>query len=106
MRNPVEIENIEEMRRREGIQDVELHEEIRGLRVGDCVKITLLTGTTPFARETLVVRITRIRGSTFRGELATKPVSTGLSKLRIGSPLAFTADHIHSLAKEQPTHEP
>ena len=37
MQKTVEIENIEEMRRREGIEDVELREEIRGLRVGDFV---------------------------------------------------------------------
>jgi hypothetical protein len=105
MRNPVEIENIEAMRRREGIHDVELQEEIRGLCVGACIKLSLLTGTTPCARETVLVRITHIRGSTFRGELATKPASAGLAKLRVGSPLAFTAAHIHSLPREQPTHE-
>jgi hypothetical protein len=105
MRNPVEIENIEEIRRREGIEDVELREEIRGLRVGDYIKLTLLTGTTPFARETLLVRITQIRGSTFRGELATTPASAGLAELPVRSPLAFTAAHIHSLPREQPTHE-
>jgi hypothetical protein len=45
MRNPVEIENIEEMRRQEGVEDSELREEIRGLLVGHCVKLTLLAGT-------------------------------------------------------------
>ena len=45
MRNPVEIENIEEMRRREGIDDVELRSEIRDLQVGDSVRLTLMTGT-------------------------------------------------------------
>ncbi len=33
MRARVEIQNIEDMRRREGIEDVELREAIRGLRV-------------------------------------------------------------------------
>ena len=45
MRNPVQIENIEEMRRREGIDDVELRSEIRDLQVGDSVRLTLMTGT-------------------------------------------------------------
>src|SRR5262245_32132744 len=105
MRNPVAIENIEEMRLREGIEDVELRETIRGLRVGDLVKLTLLTGTTSSAGETLSVRITRIRGSAFHGALANRPTSAGLSSLRIGSPVAFTAAHIHSVPKGRPTHE-
>lgn len=105
MRNPVAIENIEELRRREGIEDVELREEIRGLEIGDVVKLTLLSGTVPPTGETLLVRITRIRGSAFRGELAKRPRSTSLSNLRVGSPLTFTAAHIHSITKRQPAHE-
>jgi hypothetical protein len=101
MRHPVEIENIEEMRRREGIEDVELREEIRGLRVGDLVKLTFLTGA--HSSETLLVRITSIRGAAFRGKLANGPTSAGLSSLRVGSPVAFTAAHIHSLPRKRPT---
>jgi hypothetical protein len=56
MRKVVEIEDIEQRRRRAGIDDVELRSEIRGLRVGDVVRVTFLTGTTSF--ETLSVRIT------------------------------------------------
>ena len=41
MRHTIVIENIEEMRRREGIDDVELREAIRGLRVGDFVRLRL-----------------------------------------------------------------
>jgi len=104
MRQSVEIENIEEMRRREGIEDVELQEEIRGLAIGDFVKLTFMAGTTSIVRETLLVRLTRIRGPSFRGKLATRPASAGLSKLRVGSPLAFTTAHIHSLPKDQPAH--
>lgn len=99
MRNPVAIENIEEMRRQAGIDDVELREEIRGLHVGDTVKVTLLTGAPSPAGETLLVRITRIRGYAFRGRLASKPASSGLSHLQVGSPVAFTAAHIHSILK-------
>lgn len=105
MRNPVEIENIEEMRYREGIDDVELREQIRGLETGDLVKLTLLTDTKSFSGETVLVRITRISGTTFRGTLAMKPAFVGLSKLRVGSPVSFTTVHIHSIPKKQPNHE-
>ena len=99
--NPVEIENIEEMRRREGIDDIELRKEIRGLRVGDFVKLTIVAGPTLF--ETLPVRITSIRGCGFRGKLAGKPASKGLAKLPDGATLVFTSAHIHSVPKGQPT---
>jgi hypothetical protein len=99
MRNVVEIEDIEQRRLRAGIDDVELRSEIRGLRVGDVVRITFLIGTTAF--ETLSVRITSISGSAFRGRLADKPVAPALSKLRAGSRVAFTATHIHSLGKRR-----
>lgn len=52
MRNGIEIENIEEMRRRAGIDDAELREEIRGLEIGDLVMLTLLTGTKSSTGET------------------------------------------------------
>lgn len=103
MRQAVEIENIEEMRRREGIDDVELHDAIRKLRVGDFVKLTLLDGVK--ASETLVVRITNIKGGVFRGKLASNPTCAGLMKLTVGSPLAFSTVHIHSVRKEQAGHE-
>ena len=45
MRTRVEIQDIEGMRRREGIDDVELREAIRGLRVGAFVNLTLLAET-------------------------------------------------------------
>ena len=99
MKNPVEIENIEEMRRREGIDDVELRMEIRELRVGDLVKLTFLTG--PVSFETLLVRITSMRGSAFRGKLAGRPASSELRKLGNAASVAFTAAHIHSLMKRQ-----
>jgi len=105
MRNPITIENIEEMRRQEGIEDIELRAEIRGLEIGDCVKLTLLSNTKTSAGETLLVRISHIRGSAFRGVLAKRPTSAGLSSLRVGSPVAFTAAHIHSIPKGRPTHE-
>src|ERR1700687_1525629 len=99
MRHTVEIENIEEMRRREGIEDVELRNAIRGLAGGDVVKLTFLTGVTPNAGETLRVRITRIEDGEFRGKLGSTPAANTLSNLRAGSSIAFTTAHIHSLVK-------
>jgi hypothetical protein len=98
MRRQVEIENIEALRLQEGIEDVELRAAIRGLRVGQCVRLTLLTGATPSAGETLLVRITHVRAGQFRGRLTSRPASARLAGLRVGSPLAFTRDHIHSIA--------
>jgi hypothetical protein len=95
----VEIEDIEEMRRLAGIDDVELGDAIEGLCVGDYVKLTLRSSTRSSGGETLLVRITRIRGSEFRGKLAEKPASADLSGLDVGSALDFTAAHIHSVAK-------
>jgi hypothetical protein len=106
MRHPVEIENIEEMRQREGIDDVELRDEIRSLQVGDCVKLTFQAGTKSMASETLAVRITAISGDQFRGKLAKEPAGLGLSTLRLGSAVRFTTAHIHSIAKKQPAREP
>ena len=102
MRPPVVIENIEELRRCEGIDDAELREEIRALRVDDSVKLTFLTLPGPSARATLSVRITSIRGGAFRGKLADRPAFFGLSKLRVGTPVAFTEVHIHSIPRERP----
>ena len=101
MGNRVEIENIEERRRQVGIDDVVLRDDIRGLDVGDLVKLTLLTDTASFAGETVLVRITSIRGPAFRGKLVCKPASTGLSGLGVGSLVVFTAAHIHSLANSR-----
>ncbi|MCI0378810.1 MAG: hypothetical protein L0215_14475 [Gemmataceae bacterium] len=98
MHEPLKIENIEEMRRQEGIDDAELRVEIGRLKVGDFVKLTLLTGTTSF--ETLLVRITSIRGSAFRGKLASQQTSKGLAKLRDRPAFAFTTAHIHSIPKK------
>jgi hypothetical protein len=98
MRKHLQIENIEDMRRRQGIEDVALREAIRGLRIGDQVNLTFLPGTDSSAGETLPVRITRINGSEFRGKLAGRPASPGLAELHEGADVAFTADHIHSLS--------
>lgn len=104
MRHAVEIENIDELRRREGIDDVELREEIRTLHVGDSVLLTFLPLQVPSARETLSVRITSIRGDTFRGKLADRPAIAGLSNLRVGTSVTFTRAQIHSLPRGRPKH--
>ena len=101
-RAEIEIENIEQLRLRAGIEDVELREAIRGLAVGDFVKLTLVTGTGSLGGETLLVRITTIRGSDFRGKLAQAPASSRLAPLKAGSAVTFTAAHIHSLARRRP----
>jgi hypothetical protein len=103
MRPSLEIENIGEMRRQEGIDDVELLEAIRRLQAGNLVRLTLLSPAKSFAGETVLVRITSIRGDAFRGKLMSAPSSANGGKLRAGSPLVFSADHIHSIPKEQPT---
>jgi hypothetical protein len=105
MRNQVELENIEEMRRQEGIEDVELRQDIDELAIGDLVKVTLLTGSKTSAGETLLVRITSIRGNAFRGKLAQKPLSAGLSNLRVGFAVSFTPAHIYCVPKGRPTQD-
>ena len=103
MDRPVEIEDIERRRCHLGIDDVELRQAIGHLRVGDHVKLTFLTGGKASAGETLVVRITRVSGTDFWGELAGSP-PPALEGLRAG--LTFTATHIHSLSKGRPGDAP
>jgi hypothetical protein len=105
MKNPVEIENIEGMRCRAGIDDVELRDQIRSLRVGDTVNLTFLKDAASPTGETLPVRITFIRGDCFRGSLAVKPASAQLSKLMSGGPIIFRAAHIHSIPRKQADEE-
>lgn len=93
MPSPIEIEDIEEMRRREGIDDVELRLEIRGLKPGDFVKLTFLVHSKSF--QTVMVRITQVRGSAFRGKLARR-----VARMRAGDVVVFTASHIHSVSKK------
>ena len=100
MRPYIEIEDIEYLRRRNGIDDLKLQEDVRGLRVGNVVKLTFIAG--PRATETLSVRITSIGPTIFRGKLTKAPTVTGLSQLRLDSIITFTADHIHSLVKLKP----
>jgi hypothetical protein len=97
MRKLLEVENIEEIRHAEGIDDVELRKEIGGLHAGDIIKLTLRAGTAEF--ETVQVRITSIKGSTFRGKLVSKPASRGLAEVAAGTPLVFASTQIHSVVQ-------
>jgi hypothetical protein len=92
----VSIEDIAGRRRREGIEDVELRDAIRGLAVGDVVRVTLRADHAP-SGETVDVRITAVDGDGFHGALAGRPASKGLAGMVVGAAIDFTADHIHSL---------
>jgi hypothetical protein len=96
----IEIENIDEMRRREGIDDIELHEDIGKLQVGDHVRLTFLSGTS--LRQMLKVRITRIRAGQFRGRLVGPVEPPALLGLQPDTFVTFTAGHIHSIVQPQP----
>ena len=100
LRNCLAIEDIEALRRREGILDDELRKSIGKLKVDDIVRLTFLTGTKGFGGETLRVRITSIRGHAFRGKLVNRLTSPGLAQVQPGTQLVFTAGHIHSVAKK------
>jgi hypothetical protein len=99
LQSPIEIEDIRSLRRLNGIEDVELETEIRGLRVGDSVNLTFQTGTTPCVTETLAVRVINIRDCKYRGKLVKPPRSTALSELGQTAILTFAACHIHSIAQ-------
>ena len=100
MRTPVELEDIERLRLQAGIDDVELRLGIRGLRVGDYVNVTLLTGarsgTTSLVR---ITHISRMDGTIFQGRLVRSAGGNGRRTSRSRLPLTFTATHIHSLAR-------
>jgi hypothetical protein len=100
MEEAVAIQNIEQMRRLAGIEDVELRDQVAGLRVGDRVRITFLAGTGK--AETLSVCITAIRRGTFRGELTASASSPQLAAVRRGSAVTFNRAHIHSVPKCPP----
>jgi hypothetical protein len=105
LRNAVEIEDIDRLRRRAGIEDTQLHDEIRLLRIGDTVNLTFLKDAVSGAGETLAVRITFIRSGCFRGNLASEPRSTYLSALQPGCTVIFKTTHIHSIPKRGPPDE-
>jgi hypothetical protein len=97
MSQRVEFENIEEMRCAAGIDDVELRDAIRALKAGDLVRLTLRTAGGTFPGETLLVRITSIKGDLFRGKLAQKKRSVRRLGLNEASVLTFAREQIHSI---------
>jgi hypothetical protein len=99
MSKRMQFENIEAIRRQAGIEDVELREAVAALRVGDHVRITPMIGGRSFLSHTVLARITRIEGGGFRGKLTGAPACPPPPGLRIGSAVAFTASHIHSVLK-------
>jgi len=99
MQMSILVQNIEEMRRREGIEDEELRRDIRAMKIGDCVHLTLISNQRPMGSETVVVRVTRIDGSKYEGALLTRPLSKGLNTLPTDLALFFKREHIHSLHK-------
>jgi len=92
----VRIEDIEELRQGQGIDDAELRHEVARLAVGDVVLLTLLSGDPP-ARETLPARITRVQGAAFRGKLLRRPACITLSALGASSVVRFTGAQVHSI---------
>ena len=100
MRTSTTIENIGEMRRRVGIDDVELRDAIAGLEPGEFVRLTFLPDAKENGGETLTVRITGIKGLRFQGVLVETPANHDLAGLEIGTLVVFTAGHIHSLLED------
>jgi hypothetical protein len=88
------------MRRREGIDDAELRAAVRGLRAGEVVRLTLVPRGPTSHGETVLVRITSIKGETFRGKVAEAPPRH--TTLRPGAAVTFTGDHIHSIPRQSP----
>ncbi len=103
MQRALPIQDIEEMRLQAGIDDVELRLEIRALQIGDCVKLSLMTGDRSF--ETVSVRITSMKGSDFRGKLADPKTCSCTSKRLAGLTVDFTTAHIHSIVKKECLHD-
>lgn len=99
MGNSIRIEDIEHMRRENGIYDVELREQIRSLQIGHCVKLTLLRDELPSEGKTVVVRITSVRDGRFCGKLAVPSQASRMPGLLPGRVVRFSAAQIHSVVR-------
>jgi len=95
MKTPYLIENIEGVRKKEGIVDAVLQSDVLSLSAGDRVKLSLSVDEKAY--ETVTVRITSVRSAVFRGKLDKKPRMAALKILEVGSSIVFQADHIHSV---------
>ena len=94
------IENIDEARKREGIDDVVLRNEIHRLKAGDHVRLSVSSDGKQF--EMLAVRITSLKGTAIRGKLLDKPRSRALGTLVPGSAMKFAASQVHSIVDGKP----
>jgi hypothetical protein len=91
----IQIEDIDAVRLREGIDDVGLRKSVAQLGASDRVCLSISLDGKSF--EKVSVRITSCRGGTFRGKLLSKPHSTGLRDLDADRLLVFSASQIHSI---------
>lgn len=98
MKPIIRIENIDEMRRDQAIDDAELQAQIKALLPGNLVRLTFLPAAEFDHGEMLLVRITSIRDRTYRGKIAQEP-SSRLVDLRQGRLVRFASAHIHSVVK-------
>lgn len=98
MSHLLKLENIEALREQVGIVDIELENEIRRLQVGDHVKVTFLTSNGSFQSNTVLVRITSVQNSSYRGKLLEK-IDVGKVALKRGTVVKFDHRHIHSITK-------
>lgn len=96
MRKLFELEDIAALRFNAGIDDVQLREAVARLKIGDLVRLTVLADTK--ALGAVLVRITSIAATAYRGKVAGLPAAAGLVGLRVGSRLLFTSASIHSVA--------
>jgi hypothetical protein len=102
MHHAVEIENIEELRRRQDIDDPDLREAIKALRAGDQVRLTFLNNASPGRSDTVLVRVTSIKRTVYRGRLLASPIGLGTPGPRAGDLVMFGREHIHSVVRPQP----
>lgn len=100
MKTCLELENIEELRRQAGIDDLDFQQQLRQLRVGDSVRLTA-AGTVSSPRTSLLVRITSVRGGQFRGCLVRG--QGGAARRQGQKVLKFRAAHIHSVVSKANT---
>lgn len=97
MKRTFKLENIEQMRLREGIDDIELRESIRQLQIGDCVYVTFLDCSHPKRSKTVLIRLVAIHKNGFGGKLMQPLDALGPSDLRVGSLVTFRESHVHSV---------
>jgi hypothetical protein len=97
------IENIDEARKREGIDDIVLHKEIVRLKAGSHVRLSVSSDGKQF--EMVNVRITSVKGNALRGKVLEKPRSRSLGSLVAGSAMTFAAGQVHSIVDGKPACE-